>query len=40
MQMRLSRQGGLFMRDIAFSSATVRFFLLSIAYVRFCDRVK
>jgi hypothetical protein len=44
---KFTRQGmrglaarSLSMRDIALLLATVGFFVLSIAYVRFCDRVK
>jgi len=28
------------MRDIIFGAATIAFFLISIAYVKFCDRIR
>jgi len=28
------------MRDVIFVAATIAFFLISIAYVKFCDRIR
>jgi len=28
------------MRDIIFAALTIAFFLISIAYVKFCDRIR
>jgi hypothetical protein len=32
--------GDVAMRDIIFVAATIAFFLISIAYVKFCDRIR
>ena len=34
------KQEGILMRDIVLFTSAVVFFALSIAYVRFCDRIK
>ena len=39
-EMQLAARGEPVMRDILLVLSTVGFFVLSIAYVRFCDRVK
>lgn len=36
----LKAEGGTSMQDVIFIAVTVAFFVLSIAYVRFCERVK
>ena len=40
MDVRLQTEGEEHMQDVIFVAITVAFFVLSVAYVQFCDRIR